>query len=97
MSFREGPLREPQGQVTGRGEVEESDLGPPPTLEPELEHFLEAPTPMLGARDRQGSPPEPSINNYEMWLEWWACQVDTPDWWKELVAIPNMGDPERLA
>ena len=20
-----------------------------------------------------------------------------PDWWKELVAIPNVGDPERLA
>ena len=23
--------------------------------------------------------------------------MDTPDWWKELVAIPNMGDPEKLA
>ena len=37
-SSGEGPLGEPQGQVTGGGEVEESDLGPPPTLGPELEH-----------------------------------------------------------
>ena len=52
MSSVEGPLREPQGQVTGGGEVEESDLGPPPTLELGLEHFLEVPTPMWGAGDR---------------------------------------------
>ena len=59
MSSGEGPLREPLGQATGGGEVEESNLGPMPTLQPELEHFLEAPTPMWGAGDRQGSPLEP--------------------------------------
>ena len=73
MSSGEDPLREPQEQATGGGEVEESNLGPTPTLGPELEHFLEAPTTRWGARDRQGSLPEPSINNYEMWLEWQAC------------------------
>ena len=46
--------REPQGQVTGGAEVEDSDLGPPPTLGPELEHFLEMPTTARGARDRKG-------------------------------------------
>ena len=51
MSSGEGPLREPLGQVTGGGEVEESDLGPLLTLEPELEHFLEALGPMWCARD----------------------------------------------
>ena len=81
----------------GGGERKESDLGPPPTLMPELECFLETPTTTWSARDRQGLPLEPSINNYEMWLEWQAFQLDTPDWWKELVAIPNAGDPERLA
>ena len=40
---------------------------------------------------------EPSIENYQVWLEWQACQVNTPDWWGELVAIPNVGDPKRLA
>ena len=65
-SSREGPSGEPQGQATGGREVEESDLGHPPTLGPELECFLEMPTPVQGTRDRQSSPPEPSINNYEM-------------------------------
>ena len=66
----EGPLGEPKGQATGGGEVEESGLGPPPTLGLELEHFLEMPTTVQGTRDRWGSLPEPSINNYKMWLEW---------------------------
>ena len=78
MSSGEDPLREPQGQVTGGGEVEESDLGPTPTLE--LECFWQTPTTMWDARDRQGLPLEPFINNYNMWLEWWACQLDTPNW-----------------
>ena len=43
-SSREGPSREPQGQATGGGEMEESDLGPPPTLGPGLECFLEMST-----------------------------------------------------
>ena len=77
--------------------MKESNLGPPPILEPELECFLGVPMPMWGAGDRWDSPPEPSINNYEIWLEWQAHRVNTPDWWKELVAIPNAGDPKRLA
>ena len=52
MSSREDPLRELQGQVIGGGEVEESHLGPPPTLGLELELFLETPTTMQGTRDR---------------------------------------------
>ena len=77
--------------------MEESDLGPPPTLELELEHFLGGPSPIWGARDRWGSPPELLIYNYEMWLEWQAHQMDMPDWWNELVTIPNVGDPKMLA
>ena len=96
-SSREGPMGEPQGQATGGGKVEESDLGPPPTLGPELEHFLEMPTTVWGARDKQGSLPEPSIDNYKMWLEWQAHQLDTPNWWEELTTMPNAGDPKMLA
>ena len=97
MSTGEGPLRDSQGQVTGGEEVEESDLWPPPNLEPELEHFLGVPMTVQGARDKWGSLPEPSVNKYEMCLEWQAHQVDLPDCWKELVTISNAGDPERLA
>ena len=97
MSSGEDPLRQPQGQATRGGEVEESNLCPTPTIGLELECFLETPTTTQGARDQWGPLPEPSIDNSEMWLEWQACQVDTPNWWKELVTIPNVGDPKRLA
>ena len=92
----EDPARELLGQVTSR-ELEEDNLGPPPILKPGLDSFLEALTPMWGAGDRCNPQPEPSIKNYEVWLEWQACQANISDWWGELVAIPNAGDPERLA
>ena len=96
-SSREGASGEPWGQAAGGGEVEGTDLGPQPTLVLELEHFLEMPATMWGARDRQDSLPEPSINNYEMWLEWSVHWLDTPNWWEKLTAIPNAGDPKKLA
>ena len=44
-----------------------------------------------------GYPPEPSIKNIEAWLDWWAHQLDTPHWWVELTAVPDMEDPKKLA
>ena len=41
--------------------------------------------------------PVPSIRNYEIWLDWWAGQLDTPHWWAELTAIPEVEDPRMLA
>ena len=93
ISSGEDLLRGLLGQVTGREELEECDLGPLSTLEPELESFLVTPTPMWGVRDRCGLPSEPSKDNYDVWLEWWAHQVDMPDWWGELITILNAGDP----
>ena len=84
------------GEAT-RGEVEESNLGPLPTLWPELEHFLEMPTTSQGTRDRWSFLPELSIENYDQWLEWKAHQLDTPHWWEELTTILGVGDVKRLA
>ena len=42
-------------------------------------------------------PPEPSIRNIEVWLDWQACQLDMPHWWVELTAIPDVENPKRLA
>ena len=47
--------------------------------------------------NRMGYPPEPSIRNYKIWLDWQACQLDTPYWWAELTTIPEVEDPRRLA
>ena len=73
---------ESQEHLTG-GQLEGGDLGPPPTLRPELEHFLEMSMTGQGTRGRHGYPLELLIKNYELWLEWQAHQLDTPHWWEE--------------
>ena len=42
-------------------------------------------------------PQEPSIVDVETWLDWQACQLDTPSWWMELTAIPGVEDQWKLA
>ena len=89
-----GPRENPKGtQLEERGE---GNLGPLPILRPELEHFLEMPMTSWGTRDRQGFPPEPSIKDFEQWLEWQACQLDTSHWWEELTAILGAEDIKKL-
>ena len=77
--------------------MEEGDLGPLPTLRLELEHFLRCPPLAKAPGIGQSFLPEPSIRNYEKWLEWQAYQLDTPHWWEELTTIPGMKDMKKLA
>ena len=44
----------------------------------------------------ENDPPEPSILDVEMWLDWQACQPDMPCWWMELRAILGVEDPWKL-
>ena len=44
-----------------------------------------------------GYPPEPSIKNIEVWLDWQAHQLDMPHWWVELTTNPNVENPKKLA
>ena len=37
--------------------------------------------------------PEPSPIEYEHWIKWHTRYVDTPAWWCELEAVPNVTDP----
>ena len=30
-------------------------------------------------------------------MDWQAHQLDMPHWWEELTAIPEVGDPKKLA
>ena len=85
------------GQAPSRSETTECDLGPLPTLEPELESFCGKQTATQGSEEGCDLPPEPSVGNYEVWVEWQGCQVDTPDWWEELVAIPHVDNAWKLA
>ena len=42
-------------------------------------------------------PPEPSIIHVETWLDWQACQLDMPCWWRKCTVIPGVEDPQKLA
>ena len=73
----------------------EYDLGPPSILEHNIEHFLGEPTAAQEAEENLLQ--EPLVENYEVWVEWQGCQLDMPDWWGELVAIPDIDDYQKLA
>ena len=83
-------------QPPNREKAEECDLGPPLTLEPDLEHFLGELAVLQGAEGVCEFSQEPSVENYKAWLEWIGSQLNTPDWWEELVAIPKFDDHCRL-
>ena len=68
-----------------------------PIQRPEMVCPWEMPTTYPDIGNRMGSLLEPSIKNYEMWLDWQAHQLDTPHWWAELTAISKVEDPRKLA
>ena len=71
--------------------------GPLPIWRLETVCPQEMPTTYPDIENRMGYPPEPSIKNYEMWLDWQVHQLDTPHWWAELTTIPEVEDPRKLA
>ena len=80
LSSKEGPLmRQCMGQSPNRWKAEECDLGPPPTLGPELEYFLGELTVTQEADGGCDLSQEPFVENYESWLEWRGCQLNMLD------------------
>ena len=75
----------------------EFDLGPPPDLGPEVNHFLQE----LASRSREdsesNSSSEPLAEEYERWVTWRGWALDMPSWWKELAKIPEVEDFQELA
>ena len=90
------PYRGPWGHSFGI-QLEGSDGVPLPIWRQEIVHPWEIPTAYPDIGSRMGYLPEPSIRNYEMWLDWQSHQLDTPHWWAELTAIPDVEDPRKLA
>ena len=89
-------MRWHMGWTPNRRRAEECNLGPPPTLEPEVEYFLGE---LAVAQEAEGECnllQEPSVENYEVWLEWRGHQFNTPDCWEELVAILYVDDHHKL-
>ena len=53
----------------------------------------------LETLDEEGEkmPPEPDIMNFGVWVPWKAERCETPDWWKELLAVSQKRDVKKLA
>ena len=77
-----------------RSWVEEpDDIGLPPELDPCVQVFLSRTGSPGGDGNRSNSPsaPRPSYDDPQEWVSWHACQVETPDWWPELVKVLPLG------
>ena len=71
---------------SGKGEPtpEDSDLGKPLELEPGVTSFL---TRSAENSEEEGPPLEPPVGELCKWLTWKAEMTETPDWWRELLAL----------
>ena len=81
---------------SGEGEPtpENSDLGELPELEPGVTPFLRGSAESLG---EEGPPPELPLGEFYKWVTWKAEMIETPDWWRELLALLRLPNCKRLA
>ena len=72
------------------------DLEEPPELEPEVACFLWESTGNCEEEDEK-VPLEPLIREFCQWVPWKANTCEMPDWWGEVVAVPEVEDHKKLA
>ena len=99
VSFSDTPTTHPltkENLVSTRGELapEDLDLGELPELEPRVTSFL---TGSVESSEEEESPPEPPAGELHEWVMWKAEATETPSWWRELLALPEVPDCKRLA
>ena len=87
-------------EVSNRSKTVEEDLGPPSSLEPDLEYFLGGCMPQERAEGRRDSPqdlgPKPLLEDHCKWIEWWGQCINMPAWWQGLEVIPDVEDHQEL-
>ena len=74
--------------------LEDLDLGELLELEPGVTSFL---TRLAESSEEEGSPPEPPVGELCKWVMWKAEATKTPDWWRELLALPGVPNCKKLA
>ena len=75
-------------QVLGQASAD-LDLGPPLKLGPDPKCFLQELATLQGEGRDSDLSQEPLAEDYEDWIEWRGCRVNTPNWWQEFVGIPG--------
>ena len=94
VSFSDTPTTHPltKENVSSTGEElapEDLDLGELPELEPRVTSFL---TGSVESSKEEESPPEPPVGELHEWVMWKAEATKTPNWWRELLALPEVPD-----
>ena len=99
VSFSDTPTTHPltKENVGSSGEElapEDLDLGELPELEPSITYFL---TRSVESSEEEKSPPEPPVGELCEWVMWKVEATETPNWWRELLVLPEVPDCKKLA
>ena len=90
------PCHPPPGSPeSGEGKVTTDDLelGELPELELGVTSFLRG---SAENSEEEGPPPELAVWNLHEWMMWKAETTETPDWWRELLAVLGVPNCKRL-
>ena len=77
--------------------TEDPDLEEPPKLGPEVTSFLRGLAENLEDEDKKAPSPKPPVKELHKWVTWKAEACKMPSWWRELMALPEVEDHEKLA
>ena len=80
------------------GEVmatEDPDLEEPPELGLEVTSFLRG-LAENSEEEEEAPSPKPPVKELHKWVAWKAETCKTPDWWRELLAVPAVQDCKEL-
>ena len=75
--------------------TKDPDLEEPPELEPGVTSFLRG-SAENSEEEEEAPPPEPPVQELCKWVMWKAEMCKTPDWWRELLAVPGVPNCKKL-
>ena len=76
--------------------IKDPDLEEPPELGPEVTCFLRGLAESSEEEEKAPSPKHP-VKELCKWVAWKAEAYETPGWWRDLLAVPEVQDCEELA
>ena len=77
--------------------TEDPDLEELPELEPEVACFLRGSAENSEEEEEKAPSPKPPVKGLCRWVAWKAEACETPVWWREQLAGPEVQDCEELA
>ena len=85
-----------QNLVERQWVTKDPNLEEPPELGPEVTCFLRKSAKNSEEEEEKVPSPKPPVKELHKWVTWKAEACKMPSWWKELMAIPEVEDWEKL-